>query len=67
MDTEQRLLEKFGQRGLDNLKAHAKLLNMSLDQVEVMAEVAPVVLLEALQEAMLKKQRDIYMHILDVR
>lgn len=55
---EERLLEKYGEQGLLNLKAHAELLNMSLDQLESISEVAPVAILEMLHEAMLRKQRD---------
>ena len=55
---EQMMLEKYGEIGLANLKAHAELLNMPLDQLVSIADLAPVALLEMLQAAMIKKQRD---------
>ncbi len=57
MSDEERI-RRFGEKGLENLKAQADLLNMSLDQMESIANVAPVALLEMLQEAMIKRQRN---------
>lgn len=59
--TDEERIQRFGEKGLENLKAQAELLNMSLDQMEAIADVAPVALLEMLEEAMLRKQRDQYM------
>lgn len=56
MDTTgQLLLKMFGEQGFKNLKAHAESVNMSLEQMRDLAEVAPIVLLQMLCNAAAKK------------
>lgn len=58
MSDEERI-QLFGEKGFANLKAQAELLNMSLDQYESIAELAPVALWKCCEMQCLKNSANL--------